>query len=96
MTIGKINKFDKIYPKKEIKAVKKNVKTNSSDKIEISDKAKELALRNKYIKMIKEAPEINNSKKIEYLKKQINKPDYITQKIIEDIARKIAESLGIK
>lgn len=96
MTIGKINKFDKIYPKKDVKPVKKNVKTNSSDKIEISDKAKELALRNKYIKMIKEAPDINNSKKIEYLKQQINKPDYITQKIIEDIARKIAESLGIK
>lgn len=96
MTIGKINKFDKIYPKKDVKPIRKSIKTGSSDKIEISEKAKELALRNKYIKMIKESPEINNSKKIEYLKKQINKPDYITQKIIEDIARKIAESLGIK
>jgi len=34
-------------------------------------------------------------RKIEELKSKINKPDYITQKIIDDIAKKIAESLGL-
>ena len=96
MTIDRINKLNKIYQKKEVKPVKKSKGDTKTDKIEISDKARELSLRNKYIKLIKESPDIDNSEKIEYLKKQINKPDYITQKIIEDIARKIAESLGIK
>ncbi len=45
--------------------------------------------------MIKESPEIDNSKRIEELKKKISEPDYITQKLIDDIARRIAESLGL-
>ncbi len=95
MTIEKINGVDKIFNNKEIKPVKKNDKVDKSDSIEISDRAKELALREKYIKMIKESPEIDNSKRIEELKKKISEPDYITQKLIDDIARRIAESLGL-
>lgn len=95
MTIEKINGVDKIFNNKEIKPVKKNDKVDKSDSIEISDKARELALREKYIKMIKESPEIDNSKRIEELKKKMAEPDYITQKLIDDIARRIAESLGL-
>ncbi len=95
MTIEKINGIDKIFNNKEIKPIKKSEKVDKADSIEISDKAKELALREKYIKMIKESPEIDNSKRIEELKKKISEPDYITQKLIDDIARRIAESLGL-
>lgn len=95
MTIEKINGVDKIFNNKEIKPVKKNEKVDKSDSVEISDKAKELALREKYMKIIKESPEIDNSKRIEELKKRMSEPDYITQKLIDDIARRIAESLGL-
>lgn len=97
MTIEKINGVDKIFNNKEVKPVKKAEKVDRSDSIEISDKAKELALREKYIKMIKETPEpeVDNSKRIEELKKKISEPDYITQKLIDDIAKRIAESLGL-
>jgi len=95
LTIEKLNGVDKIFNNKEIKPVKKTDKLEKKDSIEISDKAKEMALREKYIKIIKESPEIDNSKKIEELKKQISEPDYITQKLIDDIARRIAESLGL-
>ena len=95
MTIDKINKLDKVLPKKDIKPVKKSSKAGATDKIEISSKAKELALRNKYIQMIKDSPELDNAEKIEALKGKVGEPDFMTQKIVEDIAQKIAESLGI-
>jgi len=88
MSIEKINGINKIYPKKEIKTPKTKEKTNASDSINISDKARELALRDKYIKMVKEAPELDNTEKIEELKKKVNKPDSITQQIIDDLAKK--------
>lgn len=95
MSIEKINGIDKIINNKEIKPLRKTARTEKTDSIEISDKARELALRDKYIKMIKESPEPDNSQKIEELKKKIQEPDYITQKLIDDIAKRIAESLGI-
>jgi len=96
MSIDKINGLNKIFKKTEITKAKPTKNTSSADKISISDKAKEFALRDKYIKMIKDAPEIDNSQKIEKLKKDIDKPDYINQKIIDHIAKKIAESMGIE
>ncbi len=47
MTIEKINGIDKIFNNKEIKPIKKSEKVDKADSIEISDKAKELALREK-------------------------------------------------
>ncbi|MCX8058307.1 MAG: flagellar biosynthesis anti-sigma factor FlgM [Spirochaetes bacterium] len=96
MSIDKINGINKIYPQSEVKPLKPKEKTNTaSDNISISEEAKEMALRDKYFKIVKEAPEIDNKEKIEELKSKINKPDYITQKLIDDIAKKIAESLGL-
>jgi len=64
MSIDKINGINKIYPQSEVKPLKpKDKVANKTDNISISDEAKELALREKYIKIVKEAPEIDNSEK---------------------------------
>ncbi len=96
MSIDKINGLNKIFKKKEIKKAKSIKNKPASDKISISEKAKEFALRDKYIQMIKDAPDVDNSKKVEQLKKDIDNPDFINERIINHIAKQIAESMGIE
>ncbi|MCK4796656.1 MAG: flagellar biosynthesis anti-sigma factor FlgM [Spirochaetes bacterium] len=89
--IGQINNYNgynKINKKNSVK------KTNSSDSVNISKEAIDMADTNKIMEIVKNAPDVR-ADKINEVKAKLNNPDYIDEAIANGLAEKIMEAFNV-
>ena len=94
MTIQGIGPIDPISKYKKTGKTKQAPKTEKTDSIDVSAEAKAKAEMYKATETVKNSPEIRHQK-IEEIKKKIEDPNYISDKVIDMIADKILESFDI-
>jgi negative regulator of flagellin synthesis FlgM len=84
--INNYNEYKKINKKGPVK------KSNLSDSVSISKEAMDMAETSKIMEIIKNTPDVR-ADKVNEIKAKINNPDYINDDIIDNVARKIIESI---
>lgn len=89
--IGPINNYNKINNIKKKNSLKKS---ESTDSVNISSEAKNMAETNKILEIVKNAPDVR-ADKVKEIKAKINNPDYINKMVAESLADKIIEALGM-
>jgi negative regulator of flagellin synthesis FlgM len=87
--INNIQKTEQVKKGKKIKSAQDNM-----DSVNLSNQAKLLAERSKYIDVVRETPDVRKAR-IAELKEKINSEAYLSEVIGDKLADKIAKSLGI-
>lgn len=68
-------------------------KAKSADTVEISSKAREAAQTHSAIEMVKSVPDVDRRDKVESARERIMGGNYLTPKVVDEIAEKIANLL---
>ena len=87
--INNIQKTEQVKKDKKVKSAQDNM-----DRVSLSEQAKIMAERSKYIDVVKETPDVRKAR-IAELKEKINSEAYLSEVIGDKLADKIAKSLGI-
>ncbi len=94
MTVERVNVPDPISKYNKSNKVQKTKKNAQKDSISVSEDAKTKGVIYKATESVKMAPDIRMSR-IEEIKKKLQDPTYLTQKVIEDLAEKLMEHFKI-
>jgi negative regulator of flagellin synthesis FlgM len=94
MTIQGIGPLDPITKFNKTDKPERVAKTDKSDSINVSEEAKSKAEIYNATEIAKNAEDIRWSK-VEEVKQKLQNPDYINQKVIEEVADKIMENFKI-
>ena len=94
MTIQSIGPIDPISKYKKVEKTEKPQKNGNTDSISLSAEAKAKAEIYQATETVKNTPDIRKEK-IEEVKKKLEDPTYISDKVIEVVAEKILDFLEI-
>jgi negative regulator of flagellin synthesis FlgM len=94
MTIDKLGPIDPVSKFNKTNKAGRIDKKEKADSINISEDAKTMAEVYKATEEIKKTPDIR-LERIEEIKKKLQDPNYIDQKVMEAVADKIMDSFGI-
>ena len=94
MTIDKLGPIDPVSKFNKTNKTDRKDKTSKSDSVNISSDAKNMSEVYKAIEEVKLSPDIR-LEKIEEIKKKLQDPNYIDQKVLESVADSIMDSFGI-
>ncbi len=94
MTIERIGPIDPVQSVKKAQKGERTKRSEGSDSISLSAEAKSKAEVYKALEMAKSAPDIRQDR-IEEVKKKLQDPSYITEKVIEELADRLMEYFEI-
>ena len=94
MTVERVNVPDPISKYNKTNKAQKTEKRERKDSISFSEDAKSKAEIYNATETAKMSPEIRSSK-VEEIKKKLQDPTYITQKVIEELAEKLMEHFKV-
>ena len=94
MTVERVNVPDPISKYNKSNKVQKTKKDAQKDSISFSEDAKSKGEIYKATESVKMSPDVRMSR-VEEIKKKLEDPTYLTQKVIEDLAEKLMEYLKI-
>lgn len=77
----------------KVKGGRDVAKTEKSDRVEVSKAAKTALTREEAVKVVRNAPDVRASKVAE-ARRKLETGELLTDKVIEAIAEKLAESIG--
>ncbi len=94
MTIDRLGPIDPFPPVNKPDKGSKPVKNDSADSISVSTQAKEMGEIFQATENIKKSPDIRLDR-VEEIKRKLQDPAYIDQKVIESVADKVMELFGL-
>ncbi len=95
MTIDRVGPLDNISKIRKSNKLPKTGKTNKKDSISFSREAREKAEIFNALEITKKSPDVRLDR-IAEVKKKLEDPSYINDKVVELVAEKIMESFNIK
>jgi negative regulator of flagellin synthesis FlgM len=94
MTIDRLGPVDPVSRLNKTGKVEKTERKSANDSVSFSSEAKNLSELYKAAEEVKLAADVRADKVAE-LKKKINDPDYINQKVLDNVAEKIMDMFNI-
>lgn len=95
MEIDKVNSVNNIYKTEQTSKTKKtNSKLSSNDNVSLSNEAKKASEISSYIEMVNSSPDVREDR-IAEIKEKLANNAYSSEQITEQLADRIAQSLGI-
>ncbi len=94
MTIDRVGPLDNISKIRKSSKLPKTSKTNKKDSISFSREAREKAEIFNALEIAKKSPDVRLDRVTE-VKKKLEDPSYINDKVVEVVAEKIMESFDI-
>lgn len=94
MTIDRVGPVNSNYNVNKTDKTSKTVKTQSGDSIAISSDAKTMGEVYKATEQVKLAPDIRQDR-IDEIKRKLEDPSYIDEKVVELVAEKVMDTFGL-
>ena len=94
MVVESIGPVDPVPNQKRINRVDKPIESGKTDSIEVSAEAKSAAETFHIVELVKNSPDVRNEK-ITEAKEKLQDPNYINDKLVNELADHIMESFGI-
>lgn len=94
MTIDRLGPIDPASPLNKANKGSKPVRKDNADSISVSSEAKTMGEIFQATENVKKSPDIRMDR-VEEVKKKLQNPDYIDQKVVEAVADKVMELFGL-
>lgn len=94
MTVERIGPIDPLQSVKKTQKSEKPKRSEGSDSISLSAEAKSKAEVYQALEIAKSSPDIRQDR-VEEIKRKLQDPSYITEKVINELADRLMEYFGI-
>ena len=94
MVVESIGPVEPVSNQKKINRIEKSLESEKADSIDVSAEAKSAAENFHKVELVKSSPDIR-SEKITEAKEKLQDPNYIDEKVIDELADQIMQSFGV-
>ena len=94
MVVESIGPVEPVSNQKRINRIEKPLEGGQADSIDVSAEAKSAADNFHKVELVKNSPDVRNEK-IAEVKEKLQDPNYINEKVIDELADQIMQSFGI-